>query len=193
MKHVALMLTLMLAGCREQPAPAGAPARPGPNDVARVQVITPSEAASLKLVPGSEGLRLYHTVSGTSRLLAFGSAKDEVVRAVSLVRQAQPQEQGEVDECVANYVRWPGGLTVWFTQDRLSGWSLLAASAGLATGSGIKPGSSRSELEAAHSVQVVESSLGVEFTAGGLAGILSSPRPDGRITSLWAGMTCLAR
>jgi len=192
-RPVSLLFALLFAGCREQPAPTPAPASPERNDVERAQVITPSEAASLKLVPGAEGLRLYHTVSGSSRLLAYGSAKDAVIRAVSLVRKAQPQEQGEVDECAANYVRWPGGLTLWFEQDRLSGWSLAADSVGLATGSGIKPGSSRSELEAFHAVRVVESSLGVEFAAGGLSGILSSPGPDGRITSLWAGTTCLAR
>lgn len=191
MRCMPLLFTLILVGCRE-PAPPAA-ASPQRNDVERAQVITPSEAASLKLVLDAEGLRLYHTVSGTSRLLAYGSAKDEVIRAVSLVRKAQPQEQGEVDECVANYVRWPGGLTVWFEQDRLSGWSLAADSTGLATGSGIRPGASRSEIEAVHAVQLVESSLGVEFAAGGLSGILSSPRPDGRITSLWAGTTCLAR
>jgi len=193
MRFRPLMLALMFAGCGEKTASAPASASPEHNDVARIQVITPSEAASLKLALDAAGLRLYHIVSGTSRLIAYGSAKEEVGRAVSLVRKAQPQERGEVDECAANYVRWPGGLTLWFEQDRFSGWSASADSVGLATGTGIKPGSTRSELEAAHAVQLVESSLGVEFTAGGLAGILSSPRADARIISLWSGSTCLAR
>lgn len=190
-----LILVLALGGCRERPPPSipdpvPASASAGTNEVGKVQVITPAEAASLKLMLDSEGLRLFNTVAGSSRLIPYGSARDEVIQAVSLVRHAQPLEQGDVDECEASYVRWDGGLSAWFVNDRLSGWSVAAGRATLATARGIRPGSTRAELEAAYGAKVMESSLGLEFTAGGFAGILG---PDGRVASLWSGATCLPR
>jgi hypothetical protein len=63
----------------------------------------------------------------------------------------------------------------------------------LTTVSGIGLGSTRAELEAAYDAEVAPSSLGIEFHAGGLAGLLDSSRPDARVVSLWAGLACVAR
>lgn len=56
-----------------------------------------------------------------------------------------------------------------------------------------RPGSTRAELEAAYATRVFESTLGTEFSAGSLQGLLESPRADARVMSLWAGTTCILR
>jgi hypothetical protein len=52
--------------------------------------------------------------------------------------------------------------------------------------SGVGVGSSRADLEGAHAISVEETTLGTEFTFGGVSGILD----DGRVSSLWAGVSC---
>jgi hypothetical protein len=42
-------------------------------------------------------------------------------------------------------------------------------------------------------VRVFQSTLGTEFSAGGIAGLLESAGPQARIVALWAGMVCIAR
>jgi hypothetical protein len=59
--------------------------------------------------------------------------------------------------------------------------------------SGIGPGSTRAELEAVYEVEVEPTSLGIEFSAGGIGGLLDGESPDARITAMWAGVTCLFR
>jgi hypothetical protein len=58
------------------------------------------------------------------------------------------------------------------------------------TTAGIGIGSTRRELDAAYQAEVAESTLGQEFTAGEIGGLLTSAAPDGRVEALWAGMTC---
>ena len=72
------------------------------------------------------------------------------------------------------------------------GWFLRDDPA-ITTPAGVGIGSTREELEGAHQAEVMDSSLGVEFYSGGLAGLLNSSAPDGTIEALWSGMTCIAR
>jgi hypothetical protein len=58
---------------------------------------------------------------------------------------------------------------------------------------GIGVGSTRAQLDAAFDPQITQSSLGTEFSAAGLGGVLESPAPTARITSLWAGTGCIFR
>lgn len=193
---LALVLALLLAGCRERVVPAAVPVaapQPAPNTVNTVQVLTPAEAAAVKLALDAEGLRLFNTVSGASRLIPFGTARDDAQRAFAAAVKAQPLEQEDSPDCGAAFARWPGGLTTWFAHGKFSGWSAAADSRGLATASGLRPGSTRAELDAAYRAQIVPSTLGIEFSAGALGGLLASRRPDARVTHLWAGTTCLAR
>lgn len=103
-----------------------------------------------------------------------------------------PVEQGENADCAAKYARWENGLTVWFANGRFAGWSLDRGSR-LTTVNGIGLGTTRAELHAAYNLEVVRSSLGEEFTIGGMAGLLESAAPDARVQHLWAGQTCIAR
>src|SRR3546814_16332062 len=63
----------------------------------------------------------------------------------------------------------------------------------LGTMAGITRGSTRSDLESAYAAEVGETTLGTEFTAGGLSGLLDGTGPTAYITTLWAGTTCAFR
>ncbi|WP_310570978.1 hypothetical protein [Gemmatimonas sp.] len=112
-------------------------------------------------------------------------------------------EVAENLECRATVATWPAsGLQLWFTSDaaaRFIGWSLGgraptdSSAPTLTTPSGIGLGSTRAALDSVYVARVARSSLGIEFSAGGVAGILASARADAPIQNLWAGQVCLAR
>lgn len=104
-----------------------------------------------------------------------------------------PVEEGYSSECNGNFMRLENGLTIWFVDDAFAGWAVRGPAPTLTTVSGIGIGSSRDELESVYDVRIFRSTLGIEFSAGGLAGLLESDLPDARITHLWAGQTCIAR
>ena len=53
--------------------------------------------------------------------------------------------------------------------------------------------STRAELESAYKAEVAESTLGTEFAAGELFGILDGTGPEAKITHLWGGTSCNMR
>jgi len=110
------------------------------------------------------------------------------------VQGAPPSGQGENIDCGATSAVWPDGLTVWFARDKFVGWSVASAASTLSTAGGLKVGSTRVEVENGASVaEIVRSSLGEEFRAGGVGGLLESADADARVTNLWAGAVCIAR
>lgn len=62
----------------------------------------------------------------------------------------------------------------------------------LTTMSGVGPGTTRASLDEAYSTKVRQTTLGSEFTAGELAGLLDGPGRKATITNMWAGLTCIA-
>lgn len=154
------------------------------------------------LALSGDGLDLVDPGSGAIRRLPFGLDMAAVVDALTRVR-GTPRERFDNPECGAgplHSVLWADGLGVQFQDDRFVGWGIHARGDGgtaaqerLATVAGIGLGSARAELEAAYATRVFESTLGTEFSAGSLQGLLESPRADARITSLWAGTTCILR
>ncbi|HEX6925054.1 MAG TPA: hypothetical protein VF167_06470 [Longimicrobiaceae bacterium] len=139
-----------------------------------------------------EGLRLVDRETGRARSIAFGSPGDFVVEVTSLALGA-PLERGSSRDCGTEDVSWEEGLSVTLRSNRFVGWFVRGDASSLTTMSGIGVGSTRAELESVYVAQVAPSSLGTEFTAGGMAGLLSSTSPDARITRLWAGEVCLGR
>jgi len=153
----------------------------------------PTTATSIQLALEGDGLRVFLLPSGSSRPVSFGMPKASTLEILTAVRQRAPREQGENSECRLSFANWDDGLTVWFTGDRFTGWSLPTGRASLSTASGVGVGSTREDLESVYVADVGATSLGVEFNAGGLAGLLESTEPEARITNLWAGTACVAR
>lgn len=202
MHEIAVLLAcLLLTACSKDGKPSGEPkhAAPAPASapqagLSSVQIATPAEVAAMKLALDTEGLRLFNTVSGASRLIPFGAAREDVIRSLTAALKKAPGKQENNAECANVFVPWDNGLSVWFRDGRFVGWFVRQdSSATLATASGIKVGSSRADLDSVYSPKIVKSTLGVEFNAGALSGWLDGPGPNARITALWSGDPCVAR
>ncbi|MBQ1497475.1 MAG: hypothetical protein IIZ38_04100 [Sphingomonas sp.] len=133
---------------------------------------------------------------GSSRHVRFGMARADAVRMLAGALGSPIEEAGNQD-CGAGPLgsaAFRDGLSLYFQDGKFAGWDLDGReAAGFATAKGIGIGTSRKELEAAGTVDVGETSIGNEFMMGALSGLLSSPAPDGKVTNLWAGVTCIAR
>ena len=201
---------LLSAACTRAPAPSdtAAPSRSDtapteqapmpPEPASRPPAATPA-APTVHLALSGEGLT-FVTPSGSTRHLLFGEPADHAVEAVSRAQGSQP-EHAHNDECGAgplDMATWPNGLTLVAQEGRFVGWGLFpGAGTGidddLGTMAGIAPGSTRGELESAYAAKVSETTLGTEFIAGGLSGLLDGPGPRASITTLWAGTNCAFR
>lgn len=185
------MLSIALLACTER--------KPAPVDTAAAPV---ADSGAVLALDG-EGLRVFLQPSGSARPIAFGDPRAAVVTTVSRLQRGMQPEVAENLECRATVATWPAsGLQLWFSSDsaaRFIGWSLGgraptdSTASTLTTPSGIGLGSTRAALDSVYTARVARSSLGVEFSAGGLAGILASARADATIQNLWAGQVCLAR
>jgi len=148
-----------------------------------------------EIVVEAEGLRLVDEASGASRPLPFGMPQDQLLAILEAFRG--PADGGTNEECSAgpvDYAVWADGLTLNFQEAIFVGWALDERAEGAhATMSGIGPGSTRDELDSAYEVEVEQTTLGTEFSAGGMAGVLDGDEPDARITSMWAGVSCVFR
>jgi hypothetical protein len=186
---------LLAAACGregEVPAePAGSTPPPAAGRAPAVSVRTPASRPALAL--DGEGLRLVDPGSGRTRLLPFGLPEPQVLAILEPLRGA-PEERSRNDECGAGplaFASWPDGLQLVMSDGRFVGWSLDEP--GLETMSGLGLGSTRAELLGAYDAQIEQSTLGPEFSVGGLSGLLSSAGERPRVTTLWAGTICAFR
>ena len=150
-----------------------------------------ADPALAPLVLEGHGLRISGTAPGTE--LPFDSPKEAAIEAVTKALGRPPGEIGTNDECGGGgleFAAWEGEITVWFENDRFVGWDSKGK---LKTPGGIGIGSNRADLAPLRGMEVEESTLGTEFRAGGLSGILASKAPDARVIHLWGGSTCVFR
>jgi len=168
---------------------AAAPA-PAPQSVPATVNAQQAQRAAVTLAP--VGLALVDTATGSSRMIAFGTPQQETLDRVTAVL-GPPGERADNGECPAGALHiatWPGRIAANFQDGRFVGWAAEDGSE-LSTASGIALGSTRAELERAYQSNVQEGSLGWEFGAGELYGVLSGPEPNARIDALWAGTNCI--
>lgn len=158
-----------------------------------------------------EGLRLVDPKSGATRPLGFGVSEAQL-KLVS-ERLKGPAEVGRAEECGAGplaFLRWDDGLTLYSLDGLFAGWSLdetgapgaVPAKAGakgakapakLTTISGIGIGSTRAQLLDVYDAKIEQTTLGTEFNAAGLSGILDGTGAKARVTNLWSGVNCVFR
>ncbi|MCY7338943.1 MAG: hypothetical protein LH465_03170 [Sphingomonas bacterium] len=186
-----------MTACSEQAEPENVTAAP---TVPPVTIPVPRPAAQTpSLALEGEGLRLFNRDSGAARPVAFGTVRAETLAALAF---RGPPEIGKQNECGAgalDYAAWPDGLKLYFQNGAFAGWAVNGHGKGgtntpaLTTAAGIGPGSTRAQLTDAYDARFVSSTIGTEFTAGGLAGLLDGPQTTARITDLWAGVSCIFR
>lgn len=175
----------------------GAPSRQGDGNAASVEANASAQAtaaadpALAPLVLEGHGLRLSGVAPGTE--LPFDSPKPATIEAVTRALGRPPGELGTNEECGGGgleFAAWKDEITIWFENDRFVGWDSKGK---LKTPGGIGIGSSRADLATLRGLEVEESTLGIEFMAGGLSGLFASKAPDAKVTHLWGGSTCVFR
>ncbi|MBX3480686.1 MAG: hypothetical protein KF842_09805 [Caulobacter sp.] len=197
---VVLALAMLAVACGEPPAapktpqPPAAPAAPQAPETPAAMPAEPPKPEGPLLALDGEGIRLVRP-NGSTALLPFGRPTAEAVAALSTALGA-PVDRGTNAECGAGpteIVRWGGGFSAMFLEGKFNGWSADRRK-GLTTMNGIGVGSTRAELFASYGdASVEDSTLGTEFSAGGLGGLLSGTGATARIETLWAGDICAFR
>ncbi len=150
-------------------------------------------APAVNLAP--DGLSLVSD-SGSARHVTFGMARDAAVTAITTAL-GKPAKTGHNDDCgqgPMDSVAFKDGLSLAFQDGKFVGWDLDGRDKpAYTTAAGIGIGSTLKALRAAMTVTLEESSLGHEFAAGDLGGLLGGTTPDSRIEYLWAGSVCQFR
>ncbi|MEJ7776613.1 MAG: hypothetical protein WKF52_04325 [Sphingomicrobium sp.] len=199
MRRLLFPAALAAAACSASPDPV---AENQPAEAAPVAIPAPTASGEIVADAGAqpalaidgEGLRLFDVKSGSARPLAFGAPRRQVLAALAF--RGSP-ETGMLEECGAgplDYASWGDRLTLYFQDGKFVGWAASDRGSGrVSTASGVGPGSTRAELQDAYSAKVFESTLGTEFEAGGLFGILESPQPAAKVTTMWGGTSCNMR
>lgn len=198
----AAFLLLLCASCSssesEDPTegnavgPAQPPAMPATDPAEQplgLNSVQPALASTLML--DDEGLRVVDTRTGTTRLLPFGSPKERTSEVLGKLL-GKITSEGSNDECGAGRLSFTDydSLTTWFQEDEFVGWESQGK---LTTADSVGVGSSRTALEQSRAIELPESTIGVEFAAGGISGLFNSKRPDAKVTDIWAGVTCIFR
>lgn len=177
---ILLTLCLALAACGD----AGASADDvGGNDMAAAAPVDPAAAVVLR----GDGVAL----AGGERL-AFGTPADRAVERLTAAFGAPPSSREQLPDCgpgPLEAVTWDNGFSAYMNGGGFAGWT----PADQRTAEGIGFGSTRAALDAAYSPAVEETSLGAEWSAHGISGILESRAPDAAVSAIWAGETCVMR
>ncbi|WP_122464649.1 hypothetical protein [Brevundimonas lutea] len=191
---------MALGACSNESAEQAAPAASVEADaVETTPPVENTEAApagnpDAALALDGEGLRAVILASGSTRLIEFGQAEAEVMRQLETVRGQAADERGTNSDCGTGplqYASWDDGLTAWFQDGVFVGWALNGEGGGASTMGGLGVGTTRAELDGGPTVvEVEETSLGQEFDAGGVFGILNGTGETARVTNLWGGTSC---
>jgi hypothetical protein len=177
-------------GAAPDSAAAAPAAAPPAVDTARA----PAEAQTPTLVLASDGLEIA-AEGGAPARLPFGTPRARVLADVGAVLGA-PQRQGDLEECPAGplaHAEYGAGLQVVFQDGAFVGWSTRPGST-LRTAAGIGPGSTLRQLRTAYPAMTMEeTSLGHEFAAGELFGVVADTSDAGQVEALLAGINCIFR
>ncbi|RYD59868.1 MAG: hypothetical protein EOP60_01100 [Sphingomonadales bacterium] len=191
----------LLAGCTSEPASNNSVVSNSVTNTVTAPATTNLVTAEVAAAAGpalnlaSDELTLV-LQDGTTRHVAFGMDKAAATQMVT-ASLGSPIEQATNGDCPAgpvDYATFRDGLSLYFQEGKFAGWDLDGRENGkFATGDGIGIGTTRKQLEANGPVTVEESSIGQEFMLGEMSGLLTSAAADGKVTNLWAGVTCIAR
>ena len=150
-----------------------------------------SASVQRRLVLDGKGLTAI-APDGRQTSIPFGVDRASAIRMMADVL-GPPDSVGTNQECpigAMQFASWSKGLSVNFQEGKFVGWD---GAVDLKTARGIGFGSSRAALDKAYDPTIEETSLGTEFDADGVTGVLESAAPDAAVSALWAGMTCVAR
>lgn len=194
-----LFALLLLAACGSESADdAAIPARdsaaaPSPAARAVDSAVAAAEARPVIML-AQDGLRITGGAQTPARV-AFGTGREQVLGQVSgvLDGQGEAAEQAECPAGPLTTTEYPAGLELVFQEGKFVGWAAEPGTA-LRTEAGIGPGSTLGQLRAAYPAATVdETSLGIEFMAGELYGVVSDSTAAGQVEIMFAGINCIFR
>ncbi len=197
-----LLLAVLLAACgsEEGEAPrasadsAAVPAVTAVSGADSAAAPAAAQPAPRTVVLAPDGLELAGGAGGAEKL-AFGGLRAGALAAVGAVL-GPPREQGAQEECPAGplyQAQYAAGLQVVFQDSAFVGWSADEGST-FRTASGIGPGSTVAQLKAAYPAATIEeTSLGMEFAASELYGIVTDSTAAGQVQMMFAGTNCIFR
>lgn len=178
----ALTLLLGVSACVEAPAPVQ-------NATLEAQAKAPNVGLD------RNGLRIIEQMTGSSRLIPFGTPSAEVVeRLGAALVQVEPPQLGTCGDAQTQVemAAVDAGAMLIFKDDRFAGWGAYGETL-LVTAEGIGVGSPRAQI-AQHQAQISQTRYGTQFTIGqpelGFGGVLQSNAPDARVGMLWSGFPC---
>ena len=136
----------------------------------------------------AEGLR----PAGTTLRIDFGREQAGVIASVTNILGTAPASQSTNAECGAGpvtAVRWAEGITLNFQEEAFHGW--VTDNAAFRSPTGVTVGQSREDAAAAGASGFSQTSLGTEFSAGRIYGIMDESGET--VDLLFAGVTCFFR
>jgi hypothetical protein len=159
----------------------------------------------MKALAGRNGQQLHLAEGGFTsgspglhhaNLIEFGQSQAEVTQALTEI--LGPPQTGRNGDCPDGPVEYAnfGELGVHFRDGKFVGWVLDGEmSPVLESYQGIRIGMQRSGLSAGDGDPPTfeQSSLGSEFTADGISGLLEGSGANARVKTLFSGVTCFAR
>lgn len=153
-------------------------------------------AEGVRLYPAPGGLAVVHPATGDALVLGFDEAGEAEVRKSATKVWGTPERSGHMEECGAgpvDYAYFDNGLMLYFQDDLFIGW-FLEEQATITTRDGLGSGSTLAEIsEFLPDVEIIETTLGIEFWGEDLFGVVDGERPDDRVAALWSGIVCLFR
>ena len=190
LRHIPLLFIAVALGACTPEAPVA------PKADATPQAATPTPAPPA-LAAEAEGLRLFNPATGSSRPIPFGTAQAQTLAALAYRGAPETGTNGECGAGPLDYARWPDGLHLWFQEGVFLGWAIddrtaaaIGTTGAVGTAAGIAPGSTRADLDSAYAATVEETTLGTEFAAGELFGLLDGAGQGAKVTNMWAGVSC---
>ena len=164
-----------------------------PGRIAAAGDVIPGQEVMLERVGLAVGVIQLHP----GQLYEFGRPQAEIVAMATNLRGA-PTGSGRTEECGAGPIDHVdfGNLRVNFQNGRFVGWDASPGTPRLRDEWSFGIGSPRDEIENVVGdgpARVERTTLGIEFESNGYHGLLSSDRPDARVTDLWAGLVCVHR
>lgn len=190
-RHLLPALAALLLAC------GGSADAPRVPDAALAPADAGAAAPAVRFALAGDGVMLVNASSGSARTIPFGTADSSAVEAVAAAL-GEPEERTFNEDCGMGRMEFvifdDDGLLLAVQGGNFVGWAVRPPEGALLrTMSGIGVGSTREELEDAYDAKVAPSTLGVEFMAGGLQGVLESAKRDAKIVAFWAGASCVAR
>lgn len=197
----ALLAVVLLAACGSESAgdaaggaapDSAAPAAAG-QGAADTAAPAPAAASAPAAVLAPDGVEV--AAGGARKRLAFGDARERVLADAAAALGA-PRDQGTQEECPAGplyFTLYEGGLQLVFRDSAFVGWAAREGSV-FRTAAGIGFGSTVDQLKAAYPAATIqESSLGTEFAAGDVWGIVNDLSTPRKVEVMFAGINCIFR